>query len=137
MPTYAYVCTACDHSFEAVQAITDDALSVCPSCGGALRKKFHAVGVTFKGSGFYRTDSRSGSSGSTGGGSSSKDSAGTSKDSASSTPAPTKSGSDSSGSGGSSGSSGSSVAPPRRAAHRVPRIPATADRSALACGLPG
>ncbi len=65
MPTYAYVCTACDHAFEAVQAITDDALTDCPSCGGSLRKKFHPVGVTFKGSGFYRTDSRAGSSGST------------------------------------------------------------------------
>ena len=118
MPTYAYVCTECDHSFEAVQAITDDALSVCPSCGGALRKKFHAVGVTFKGSGFYRTDSRSGSSSSTGGGSSgSKESESGSKDSGSggskdsgggSIPSTTKSGSESSGSGGSSGSSSSS-----------------------------
>ena len=68
MPTYAYVCTACDHSFEAVQAITDDALTECPSCGGALRKKFHPVGVTFKGSGFYRTDSRSSSSSGVSGG---------------------------------------------------------------------
>lgn len=65
MPTYAYVCTECDHAFEAVQAITDEALTDCPSCGGSLRKKFHPVGVTFKGSGFYRTDSRAGSSGST------------------------------------------------------------------------
>lgn len=67
MPTYAYVCADCGHSFDIVQAITDDALSECPACGGQLRKKFHPVGVAFKGSGFYRTDSRAGSSGSTDG----------------------------------------------------------------------
>ncbi|MCZ3387199.1 MAG: FmdB family transcriptional regulator [Actinomycetia bacterium] len=109
MPTYAYVCTTCDHSFEAVQAITDDALSVCPSCSGVLRKKFHPVGVTFKGSGFYRTDSRSGSSGGDGESSNgSKDSGNGSKDSGASTPSTTKSGSDSSSGSGSSGSPGSS-----------------------------
>ena len=58
MPTYAYVCTACDHRFEIVQAITDETLAACPECGGTLRKVFHPVGVAFKGSGFYRTDSR-------------------------------------------------------------------------------
>jgi len=58
VPTYAYVCTACDHRFEIVQAITDATLTTCPECGGALRKVFHPVGVAFKGSGFYRTDSR-------------------------------------------------------------------------------
>ena len=62
MPTYAYACTACDHRFEAVQSFSDDALSVCPECSGRLRKVFGAVGVVFKGSGFYRTDSRSTSS---------------------------------------------------------------------------
>ena len=62
MPTYAYACTACDHRFEAVQSFTDDALSVCPECDGRLRKVFGSVGVVFKGSGFYRTDSRSTSS---------------------------------------------------------------------------
>ncbi len=61
MPTYQYVCTACGHDFEAVQSFSDDALTECPECGGTLRKKFGAVGVVFKGSGFYRTDSRSGS----------------------------------------------------------------------------
>lgn len=61
MPTYQYVCTACGHDFEAVQSFSDDPLTACPECGGALRKKFGAVGVVFKGSGFYRTDSRSGS----------------------------------------------------------------------------
>ena len=58
MPTYAYRCTVCDHEFEAKQSFSDDALTVCPECGGALRKLFSSVGVVFKGSGFYRTDSR-------------------------------------------------------------------------------
>jgi putative FmdB family regulatory protein len=58
VPTYQYVCTACDEPLEAVQAFTDPALTECPSCGGRLRKVFSSVGVVFKGSGFYRTDSR-------------------------------------------------------------------------------
>ena len=62
MPTYQYACTECGHAFEQVQSFTDDALTVCPECAGRLRKVFNAVGVVFKGSGFYRTDSRSGSS---------------------------------------------------------------------------
>ena len=62
MPTYQYACTECDHAFEQVQSFSDDALTVCPQCQGRLRKLFNAVGVVFKGSGFYRTDSRSGSS---------------------------------------------------------------------------
>lgn len=59
MPTYPYVCTACDNSFEIVQSFNDDALSVCDLCDGRLRKVFSSVGVVFKGSGFYRNDSRS------------------------------------------------------------------------------
>ncbi|GGL33323.1 FmdB family transcriptional regulator [Planomonospora parontospora subsp. antibiotica] len=59
MPTYQYACTACDNQFEIVQKFSDDALTVCPSCQGELRKVFSAVGIVFKGSGFYRTDSRS------------------------------------------------------------------------------
>lgn len=62
MPTYAYTCTACGHSFDIHQSFADDALTACPECTGRLRKIFSTVGVTFKGSGFYRTDSRSGSS---------------------------------------------------------------------------
>lgn len=62
MPTYAYTCTACGHSFDIHQSFADDALTMCPECSGRLRKIFSTVGVTFKGSGFYRTDSRSGSS---------------------------------------------------------------------------
>ena len=61
MPTYQYACTECGHFFEAVQSFSDDALTVCPECDGRLRKVFNAVGVVFKGSGFYRTDSRSSS----------------------------------------------------------------------------
>ena len=61
MPTYAYACTECDHRFEAVQSFSDDSLTVCPECGGRLRKVFNAVGIVFKGGGFYRTDSRAGS----------------------------------------------------------------------------
>lgn len=59
MPTYAYRCADCGHAFDIHQAFTDDALTVCPECSGRLRKVFGSVGVTFKGSGFYRTDSRS------------------------------------------------------------------------------
>ena len=59
MPTYPYACTACDNRFEIVQAFSDDALTVCDVCGGRLRKVFSSVGVVFKGSGFYRNDSRS------------------------------------------------------------------------------
>lgn len=62
MPTYAYACTACDHRFEIFQSFSDDSLTECPECEGRLRKLFNAVGVVFKGNGFYRTDSRSGSS---------------------------------------------------------------------------
>ena len=62
MPTYQYACTECGHAFEQVQSFSDDALTDCPECTGRLRKLFNAVGVVFKGSGFYRPDSRSGSS---------------------------------------------------------------------------
>ena len=58
MPTYQYACKACDHRFEAVQSFTDSALTDCPACSGTLRKVFNSVGIVFKGSGFYRTDSR-------------------------------------------------------------------------------
>ena len=61
MPTYQYACTECDHRFDAVQSFSDPSLTECPVCGGKLRKVFSSVGIVFKGSGFYRTDSRSGS----------------------------------------------------------------------------
>jgi putative FmdB family regulatory protein len=101
VPTYGYACTACGHEFEIVQAMTDPSLTECPSCGGRLRKVFHPVGVTFKGSGFYRTDSRAGSSVAASGGSGSGTAATGSE----------SSGSGSSGAGGAGGgaSSGSSA----------------------------
>ncbi|OBJ53020.1 FmdB family zinc ribbon protein [Mycobacterium sp. 1423905.2] len=58
MPTYSYQCTECGNRFDIVQAFTDDALTTCEKCSGRLRKLFNSVGVVFKGSGFYRTDSR-------------------------------------------------------------------------------
>ena len=68
MPTYQYACTACDHRFDAVQSFAENSLTVCPQCSGRLRKVFSPVGVVFKGSGFYRTDSRApaGANGSSG-----------------------------------------------------------------------
>ncbi|MCP9975455.1 FmdB family zinc ribbon protein [Streptomyces somaliensis] len=96
MPTYQYQCTECGEGLEAVQKFTDDALTECPSCQGRLKKVFSAVGIVFKGSGFYRNDSRGASSSSSPASKSSSDSSGSS------------SSSDSSSSSGSSGSSGSS-----------------------------
>jgi putative FmdB family regulatory protein len=58
VPTYQYACTECGHDFETVQSFTDPALTDCPQCSGRLRKVFNSVGIVFKGSGFYRTDSR-------------------------------------------------------------------------------
>ncbi|MCP2261948.1 putative regulatory protein, FmdB family [Streptoalloteichus tenebrarius] len=101
MPTYAYACTQCDHRFEAVQSFTDAALTECPECSGKLRKLFNAVGIVFKGSGFYRTDSRSSGSG--------KSSSTASTSSSSSTTSSSSSSSSSSASSGSSSSSGSTA----------------------------
>jgi putative FmdB family regulatory protein len=64
VPTYQYACTACGHQLEAVQSFTDTPLTECPECEGRLRKLFSSVGIVFKGSGFYRTDSRAGANGS-------------------------------------------------------------------------
>jgi len=58
LPTYQYACTECEHAFDQFQSFSDDSLTVCPECTGRLRKVFNAVGVVFKGSGFYRTDNR-------------------------------------------------------------------------------
>jgi putative FmdB family regulatory protein len=92
VPTYAYACTACEHRFEVQQAFSDAAITECPECAGRLRKLFNSVGIVFKGSGFYRTDSRA------------KDGAGASKDgSAEKTPAAAESSSP-----GTSSSAGSS-----------------------------
>lgn len=87
MPTYAYACKDCGHAFDIVQSFSDDSLTACPECGGSLRKKFNTVGVVFKGSGFYRTDSRSSSTvpaGSNASGANGASSSGTSSNGASS-----------------------------------------------------
>ena len=86
MPTYQYACTECGHAFEQFQSFSDDALIECPECQGRLRKLFNAVGVVFKGSGFYRTDSRATNGSASKGEGASADSATTSgtKDSSSS-----------------------------------------------------
>ena len=96
MPTYQYACTECGHAFEQVQSFSDDALTTCPECQGRLRKLFNAVGVVFKGSGFYRNDSRKPATESTS--SSSSDSSSTSSSSSSSSSSATSSGDSSSGS---------------------------------------
>jgi putative FmdB family regulatory protein len=90
MPTYSYSCRDCGTAFDIQQAFTDDALTVCPTCGGSLRKVFGAVGVTFNGSGFYRTDSRGGTKKAE---SSSSPSSSSSSSSTSSTPSTPSSGS--------------------------------------------
>lgn len=85
MPTYAYACRSCGHAFDAVQSFSDDALTVCPECGGELRKQYGSIGVTFNGSGFYRTDSRgTGAKKDSGSSSSSSSSSGSSSSSSSS-----------------------------------------------------
>lgn len=112
MPTYSYQCTECDDRFDIVQAFTDDALTTCERCSGRLRKRFNSVGVVFKGSGFYRTDSRESgkkSSGSTNGSSSSDSGSSTSGSSdKSGSSSSEKSGSSSSDKSGSSSSDKSS-----------------------------
>ena len=99
MPTYQYRCTDCTNELEAVQRFTDPALTECPDCSGQLRKVFSPVGVVFKGSGFYKTDSRSSSNGSNG----------SSGSSGAKEPAASSSGSSDSGSSSSSSSSSSST----------------------------
>ncbi len=86
MPTYEYACTSCGHHLDAVQSFTDDPLTTCPECGGALRKVYGAVGIVLKGSGFYKTDSRAsaGSGNGSGGSGSSSSSDGSSSDGATS-----------------------------------------------------
>ena len=104
MPTYAYACKSCGHRFDAVQAFTDPTLTECPECGGPLRKQYGSIGVTFNGSGFYRTDSRSGEGKSTSAKSSDASGSSSKSDSGSSTKSDSGSGS---GGGSSSSSSGS------------------------------
>ncbi|MEU5579732.1 FmdB family zinc ribbon protein [Streptomyces huasconensis] len=104
MPTYQYQCTECGEGLEAVQKFTDDALTVCPNCDGRLKKVFSAVGIVFKGSGFYRNDSRGSSSSSTPSSSSSKSTSDAKPSTASSSSASSTSSSSSSGSSSASSS---------------------------------
>jgi putative FmdB family regulatory protein len=107
VPTYQYACTTCGHQLEAVQSFADEPLTECPACEGRLRKLFSSVGIVFKGSGFYRTDSRSSGSGGadkSGGDSSTGDKAAAASNGGKSST--TSTGSASGGSGGGSGDSG-------------------------------
>jgi putative FmdB family regulatory protein len=96
LPTYEYTCAVCGHRLEAVQKFSDAALTVCPDCGGELRKVYGAVGIVLKGSGFYKTDSRAASNGKA-------------KSTAKDTSSNSESSSESSGSSGSPDSNGSSA----------------------------
>jgi len=103
MPTYEYRCRECGEPLEVVQSFSDDPLTECPACGGPLRKVFNSVGISFKGSGFYKTDSRSSSASSSassstsdGGSSSSSDGSSSSDSSSSSTSSSSPSSGDSS-----------------------------------------
>jgi putative FmdB family regulatory protein len=133
VPTYQYACTACDHRFEAVQKFTDDSLTVCPECAGALRKIYGSVGVVFKGSGWYRTDSRGGPVPPNGEAAKTGDNTGSAEKSGDKAPVSTSSSSSSSGSssngsgssgggtGASAGSkSGTSSAPAKKTTSAVP-----------------
>jgi len=111
VPTYQYSCTECGHFFEIQQSFSEDSLTVCPVCEGRLRKVFNAVGVVFKGSGFYRNDSRdaskSGGGASTAPSTSGSEKSGSEKSSAPAAEKSSSTGSASSGSTSSTGSSGS------------------------------
>jgi putative FmdB family regulatory protein len=110
MPTYEYRCNDCGENLEVVQSFSDDPLTVCPNCAGTLKKKFNAVGISFKGSGFYKNDSRSSSS-STSGSSSDPSSGSSDSSKGSSDSSSGSSGSSSSGSSSGTSSSGSSSGP--------------------------
>jgi putative FmdB family regulatory protein len=105
MPTYEYRCKTCGEHLEVVQSFSDDPLTVCPNCEGELRKVFSPVGISFKGSGFYKTDSRSSSRSGSGNGASGN---GSGKDGSSEGSSTSGSSTSSSGSGGDSSSSSSS-----------------------------
>ena len=109
MPTYQYACTECGHAFEQVQSFSDDALTVCPECEGRLRKVFNAVGVVFKGSGFYRNDSRG------------KQTSSETPAASSSTDAPAASTSSTSGDSSSSGSSSTTPSTPSPSSTKSPQ----------------
>ncbi|MFE6849264.1 FmdB family zinc ribbon protein [Streptomyces sp. NPDC057674] len=110
MPTYQYQCTECGEGLEAVQKFTDDALTECPQCKGRLKKVFSAVGIVFKGSGFYRNDSRGSSSSSSPAASKSSTPSSTSSSTSDAKPAASTSSSSASASSTSTSSTGSSAA---------------------------
>nr|BFE63505.1 zinc ribbon domain-containing protein [Dactylosporangium thailandense] len=110
MPTYQYACTVCGHQLEAVQSFTDEPLTECPECQGRLRKQFSAVGVVFKGSGFYRTDSRNSGKSSSSSSTKTESSKSETKSESTTTKTETKAESKPAGSATSSSSSGSSSA---------------------------
>jgi len=112
VPTYQYACTECGHRFEAVQSFTDDSLTTCPVCSGQLRKVYGSVGVVFKGSGFYRTDSREGAKKGAAkvSGDKAPEKSGAKGDAAAAKSGAEKKSSDSAGSGSGSSSSGGSSA---------------------------
>ncbi|WP_030441644.1 FmdB family zinc ribbon protein [Actinoplanes subtropicus] len=117
MPTYQYACTECGHQLEAVQSFSDAALTECPNCHGKLRKVFNSVGIVFKGSGFYRNDSRSGGvNAEKPNGADTKKSESTSSSSSSDSSSSTSSTSSSASSSTSSSSSSSSSSTPAAAA---------------------
>jgi putative FmdB family regulatory protein len=106
MPTYEYACKSCGEHLEVVQSFTDEPLTTCPACGGPLRKVFGSIGISFKGSGFYRNDSRSDRRRSGSGRSTTE-----SRESGSSSESGSGSGSSAGGSSGEGAASGSTVAP--------------------------
>jgi putative FmdB family regulatory protein len=111
MPTYEYRCRECGEQLEAVQAFTDDPLTDCPACGGPLRKLFGSVGISFKGSGFYRNDSRSKATSSASSSNGDKDKASTStSEPSTASPSSTSPSSDSSSGSGSKDSSSTAAA---------------------------
>ena len=116
MPTYEYACTSCGEHLEVVQSFRDEALTECPACGGPLRKVFGSIGVVFKGSGFYKTDSRPGDSKKAASDSSTTTTTSSSADSSSSSKETTSSSKEPAKSSESSSSSGSSTASTPKAA---------------------
>jgi putative FmdB family regulatory protein len=110
MPTYEYRCKSCGEHLEVVQSFTDEPLTECPSCGGDLRKVFGSIGIAFKGSGFYKTDSRAAASASSSSSSSGNSGNGSSADSGTSSSSTSSDSSSSSDSGKSSSSGGGSEA---------------------------
>ena len=116
MPTYSYACTECDNRFDAVQAFSDDALTTCEKCSGRLRKLFGSVGVVFKGSGFYRNDSRESTKSSSNGSAKSSSSSSSEGSSSSDTSSSSEKSSSSNGSSSSSSEKSDSTSSSKSAA---------------------